>query len=87
MNILIVGAGVVGSNLAEELSVSGHNVSVVDRDPAVIRFDEIPRQRVGKGLLRTTRLCGWGGHFARTLPKSASELNVLDECPGADPHV
>jgi trk system potassium uptake protein TrkA len=37
MKILIVGAGVVGSNLAEELSVAGHNVSIVDRDPAVLR--------------------------------------------------
>jgi len=37
MNILIVGAGVVGANLAEELSLSGHNVSIVDRDPAVVR--------------------------------------------------
>lgn len=37
MNILIVGAGVVGSNLAEELSLAGHNVAVVDRDPALVR--------------------------------------------------
>jgi len=37
MNILIVGAGVVGSNLAEELSLSGHNVSIVDRDMGVVR--------------------------------------------------
>jgi len=37
MNILIVGAGVVGANLAEELSQSGHNVSIVDRDAAVVR--------------------------------------------------
>jgi heterodisulfide reductase subunit A-like polyferredoxin len=37
MNILIVGAGVVGANLAEELSVAGHNVSIVDRDPALVR--------------------------------------------------
>jgi len=37
MDILIVGAGVVGSNLAEELSVAGHNVSIVDRDPALLR--------------------------------------------------
>lgn len=37
MNVLIVGAGVVGSNLAEELSVSGHNVSVIDRDVELVR--------------------------------------------------
>jgi len=37
MNILIVGAGVVGSNLAEDLSMAGHQVSIVDRDQAVMR--------------------------------------------------
>lgn len=37
MRILIVGAGVVGSNLAEELSDTGHAVSIVDHRPAVIR--------------------------------------------------
>ncbi len=37
MKILIVGAGVVGSNLAEELSTAGHDVSVVDRDPELVR--------------------------------------------------
>jgi trk system potassium uptake protein TrkA len=37
MNILIVGAGVVGANLAEELSLSGHNVSIVDRDVGLVR--------------------------------------------------
>ena len=37
MRILIVGAGVVGSNLAEELSNSGHDVSIVDSQPALVR--------------------------------------------------
>lgn len=37
MNIVIVGAGVVGSNLADELSRAGHRVSIVDRDPSVVR--------------------------------------------------
>ena len=37
MRILIVGAGVVGANLAEELSRSGHDVSIIDERPSVIR--------------------------------------------------
>ncbi|MCA9666026.1 MAG: Trk system potassium transporter TrkA [Myxococcales bacterium] len=37
MRIVIVGAGVVGSNLAEELSNSGHAVSVVDAGASIIR--------------------------------------------------
>ena len=37
MRIVIVGAGVVGSNLAAELSLAGHVVSVVDDDPRLVR--------------------------------------------------
>jgi len=32
MNILIVGAGVVGTSLAEQLSTEGHNILVMDQD-------------------------------------------------------
>jgi len=32
MNILIVGAGVVGEALAEQLSLEGHQVAIIDRD-------------------------------------------------------
>ncbi len=37
MRILIVGAGVVGNNLALELSGAGHDVSIVDKQAALIR--------------------------------------------------
>ncbi|MBW2731785.1 MAG: Trk system potassium transporter TrkA [Deltaproteobacteria bacterium] len=37
MRILIVGAGVVGSNLAAELSMGGHVVSIVDDDVRLVR--------------------------------------------------
>jgi len=37
MRILIAGAGVVGSNLAEQLSIEGHQVSLVDADPDVLK--------------------------------------------------
>ncbi len=36
MRILIVGAGLVGFNLAEELSREGHDISIIDRDPKKI---------------------------------------------------
>ena len=32
MRILIVGAGIVGFNLAQELSQEGHDVAIVDKD-------------------------------------------------------
>ena len=37
MNIVIVGAGVVGFNLAEELTQEGHNISIVDEDSEKIK--------------------------------------------------
>lgn len=36
MRIVIVGGGVVGQNLAEELSVEEHDITLIDRDPAVV---------------------------------------------------
>lgn len=37
MNILIVGAGVVGFNLAQELSHEGHDISIIDADAGKIQ--------------------------------------------------
>ena len=38
MKILIVGAGVVGFNLAEELSQEGHDISIIDDDEEKIKI-------------------------------------------------
>lgn len=38
MNILIVGAGIVGFNLAQELSHEGHDISIIDADPEKIKL-------------------------------------------------
>ena len=37
MRILIAGAGIVGNNLAEELSEEGHDISIIDEDFYKIR--------------------------------------------------
>jgi len=37
MNILIVGAGIVGFNLAQELSHEGHDISIIDADAGTIQ--------------------------------------------------
>ena len=37
MRILIVGSGIVGFNLAQELSQEGHDIAIVDQDPERIR--------------------------------------------------
>lgn len=36
MRIVIVGAGAVGSHLAERLSIEGQDVVVIDNDPAKV---------------------------------------------------
>ena len=38
MNILIVGAGIVGFNLAQELSHEGHDISIIDADANKIKL-------------------------------------------------
>jgi trk system potassium uptake protein TrkA len=37
MRIILVGAGVVGSHLAERLSLEGHDISVIDASPELVR--------------------------------------------------
>lgn len=37
MNVIVVGCGRVGSQLATLLSVDGHNVTVIDKDPSSFR--------------------------------------------------
>ncbi len=37
MRILIIGAGVVGFNLARELSKEGHDIAIIDQDPEEMR--------------------------------------------------
>ena len=37
MNIIIVGFGKIGSSLADNLTREGHDVSIIDRSPDVVR--------------------------------------------------
>ena len=37
MRIVVVGAGIVGSHLAERLSGEGHDITVIDNDAELIR--------------------------------------------------
>jgi trk system potassium uptake protein TrkA len=42
MRIVIVGAGSVGRSIARELLDNGHQVLLIDRDPAAIRVSSVP---------------------------------------------
>ena len=46
MRIAIAGAGKVGKAIARELSANGHEVLVIDRDPAEVRPEAIPGVRM-----------------------------------------
>src|SRR5436305_529849 len=42
MRVAIAGAGKVGRSIAAELTENGHEVMLIDRDPASVRPDSIP---------------------------------------------
>ena len=54
MNILIIGCGQVGSHLACMLQETGHDVSVVDRDPALLD----PADNLQMAEFDGLRVCG-----------------------------
>ncbi len=59
MNIIIVGFGKIGSSLAENLTKEGHNVSIIDRNPEVVKraTEEIDVFGVvGNGAIHNTQL-------------------------------
>ena len=74
MKILIVGAGVVGYNLAEELSQEGHDISIIDNDADIL-----------KGM--QTLLSGWDCHVicatdgrdaVSRMPESRPDIALVD---------
>jgi len=61
MNILIVGAGIVGFNLAQELSHEGHDISIIDADAEKIKLisEKLDVLAIrGNGCLPSTLLQG-----------------------------
>jgi len=61
MNILIVGAGIVGFNLAQELSHEGHDISIIDSDAEKIKLisEKLDVLAIrGNGCLPSTLLQG-----------------------------
>jgi len=49
MNVIILGAGHVGSALAQKLSDIGHRVTVIEKDPHAVSL--IPRNRIDSGSI------------------------------------
>ena len=49
MNVIIVGAGNLGSSLARKLSDDGHRITVIENDPRAV--SRLPRGRVDSGAM------------------------------------
>ena len=58
MRVAIAGAGSVGRSIARELLENGHEVLLLDKDPAAIKRTSVPEARVA--ARRRVR-----GHLAR----------------------
>lgn len=75
-DIVVIGCGRVGSQLAEGLSLSGHNVSVIDKDPAA--FELLGSDFNGVTVLGV-------GFDVETLEKAGIEdCDVLVACTQSD---
>ena len=49
MNVIIVGAGNLGSSLARKLSDLGHRITIIEKDPKSVSL--LPRGRVDSGVM------------------------------------
>jgi len=81
MRILIVGAGLVGSTLADRLSRDGHDVSLIDSDPARARTvaDDLDAQVVeaNGATARTLRKAGIEKADLVVATSNSDEVNLL----------
>lgn len=59
MNVVIVGAGNLGSTLARKLSDMGHSITVIEQDPTAVSL--LPRGRVDSGSMTVIHRDGTTG--------------------------
>lgn len=59
MNVIIVGAGNLGSSLARKLSDDGHRITVIENDPRAV--SRLPRGRVDSGAMTVVHRDGSTG--------------------------
>ena len=50
MNVIIVGAGNLGSSLAQKISDLGHQVTIIEKNFGAV--SSLPRRRMNSGLLK-----------------------------------
>jgi trk system potassium uptake protein TrkA len=59
MNVIIMGAGSIGSSLSRKLSDLGHQITVIEKNPKAVSL--LPRGRVDSGAITVIHLDGSTG--------------------------
>jgi len=80
MNVIIVGAGNLGSSLARKLSDQGHRITVIEKDPKAVSL--LPRGRVDSGAMTIIHRDGATG--AGMLEAGISDADVFIAATGKD---
>ena len=80
MNVIIVGAGNIGSSLTSKLSDLGHRITVIERNSKAVSL--IPRGRVDSGAITVIHRDGSTG--AGMLEGGISDADVFIAATGKD---
>lgn len=80
MNIIIVGAGHLGSSLARKLSDLGHRITVIEKNPKSISL--LPRGRVDSGVVAVIHRDGSTG--AAMIEADIANADVFIAATGKD---
>ena len=80
MNVIIVGAGNLGSTLARKLSDMGHRVTVIENNPRAV--SQLPRGRVDSGAMTVLHRDGSSG--AAMIEAGIADADVFIAATGKD---
>ena len=80
MNVIIVGAGSLGSSLARKLSDMGHRITVIENNPRAV--SRLPRGRVDSGAMIVVHRDGSTG--AAMIEAGIADADVFIAATGKD---
>jgi trk system potassium uptake protein TrkA len=80
MNVIIVGAGNLGSSLARKLSDLGHRITVVEKNPKAVSL--LPRGRIESGAMIVIHRDGTTG--SAMIEAGIAEADVFIAATGKD---
>ena len=80
MNVIIVGAGNLGSSLARKLSDLGHRITIIEKDPKSVSL--LPRGRIDSGVMTVIHRDGSTG--AAMIEAGIAKADVFIAATGKD---